>query len=118
MSRFLDHIDAQLSEIDSAGLYKRERPIAGPQGAHIAVDGREMLNLCANNYLGLADHPTLQAAAKAAIDSHGYGMASIRFICGTQPQHREHETALAKYLGMAVCLSRFWGPKMRSCPTR
>ncbi|MEM9475503.1 MAG: glycine C-acetyltransferase [Pseudomonadota bacterium] len=100
MSRFLDHIDAQLSEIDSAGLYKRERPIAGPQGAHIDVDGREMLNLCANNYLGLADHPTLQAAAKAAIDSHGYGMASVRFICGTQPLHRELETALAQFLGM------------------
>lgn len=100
MSRFLDHIDAQLSEIDSAGLNKRERPIAGPQGAHIDVDGREMLNLCANNYLGLADHPTLQAAAKVAIDSHGYGMASVRFICGTQPLHRELETALAQFLGM------------------
>ena len=101
MTEFLSHIETQLSEIEAAGLYKRERPIAGPQGARIAVDGREMLNLCANNYLGLADHPALEAAAKAAIDSHGYGMASVRFICGTQPLHRELETGLARFLGMA-----------------
>lgn len=100
MTEFLSHIETQLCEIEAAGLYKRERPIAGPQGARIAVGGREMLNLCANNYLGLADHPALEAAAKAAIDSHGYGMASVRFICGTQPLHRELETGLARFLGM------------------
>lgn len=98
--RFLSHIRETLTEIDAAGLMKRERPITSPQGAEIAVDGRELLNLCANNYLGLADDPRLAAAAKTAIDSHGYGMASVRFICGTQDLHRKLETALARFLGM------------------
>lgn len=98
--RFLSHVRDTLTEIDAAGLMKRERPITSPQGAEIAVDGRGLLNLCANNYLGLADDPRLAAVAKAAIDSHGYGMASVRFICGTQDLHRELETALARFLGM------------------
>jgi glycine C-acetyltransferase len=100
MSQFLDHVRTTLSEIDAAGLMKRERPITSPQAAHIAVAGRDMLNLCANNYLGLADDPRLAEAAKRAIDEHGYGMASVRFICGTQGIHRELETALARFLGM------------------
>jgi glycine C-acetyltransferase len=99
MTAFLDHLTQTLAEIDSAGLMKRERPLTGPQGAHIAVGGRDMLNLCANNYLGLADDPRLEAAAKAAIDAHGYGMASVRFICGTADLHRVLETALARFLG-------------------
>jgi glycine C-acetyltransferase len=78
---------------------KRERLIAGPQGAHLTMAGRPMLNLCANNYLGLADDPRLIAAAKAAMDGHGFGMASVRFICGTQDLHRQLETRLAAFLG-------------------
>jgi glycine C-acetyltransferase len=100
MSDFLTHVRATLAEIDAAGLMKRERPIASPQAAHIDVGGRDALNLCANNYLGLANDPRLAEAAKRAIDDHGYGMASVRFICGTQELHRELETALARYLGM------------------
>jgi glycine C-acetyltransferase len=99
MTAFLDHLAATLSEIDAAGLTKREREIEGAQGAHIRVGGREMLNLCANNYLGLADDPRLAAAAKAAIDAQGWGMASVRFICGTQTLHRDLERALARFLG-------------------
>ncbi|MCU4651521.1 glycine C-acetyltransferase [Roseibacterium sp. SDUM158016] len=98
---FLTRISETLTEIRAEGLWKAERPILSAQGGHIAVapDGRDMLNLCANNYLGLADHPALIAAAKAAMDDHGYGMASVRFICGTQDLHRALEDRLAAYLG-------------------
>ncbi|HYA74219.1 MAG TPA: aminotransferase class I/II-fold pyridoxal phosphate-dependent enzyme, partial [Roseiarcus sp.] len=100
---FLSHIRSVLSEIDAAGLTKRERLIAGPQGGRIRVAGergaREMVNLCANNYLGLADHPEIVAAAKRALDEFGFGMASVRFICGAQTQHRELELAIARHLG-------------------
>lgn len=96
---FLDHITRTLAGIDADGLMKRERLITGPQGAHVQMAGRKMLNLCANNYLGLADDPRLIAAAKAAMDDHGFGMASVRFICGTQDLHRRLETRLASYLG-------------------
>ncbi|MFP5478559.1 MAG: glycine C-acetyltransferase [Alphaproteobacteria bacterium] len=96
---FLDHITATLREIEADGLMKRERLITSAQGAHVAMEGRQMLNLCANNYLGLADDPRLIAAAKAAMDDHGFGMASVRFICGTQDLHRQLETRLARYLG-------------------
>jgi glycine C-acetyltransferase len=98
-SAFLDHVSATLAEIEAAGLMKRERLITGAQGAHVAMEGRQMLNLCANNYLGLADDPRLIAAAKAAMDDHGFGMASVRFICGTQDLHRQLETRLARFLG-------------------
>jgi glycine C-acetyltransferase len=98
---FLDHITATLAAIDADGLTKRERLITGAQGAHVKIAGRQMLNLCANNYLGLADDPRLIAAAKAAMDHHGFGMASVRFICGTQDLHRQLETRLAGYLGQA-----------------
>lgn len=100
---FLDRLTTELERIRADGLYKTERPITSPQGAHVAVteDGRTraMLNLCANNYLGLADSADLAAAAKSALDDHGYGMASVRFICGTQDLHRELEQALARFLG-------------------
>jgi glycine C-acetyltransferase len=99
MTGFLDHLTETLTGIEAAGLMKRERQIATPQGAHIRVGGREMLNLCANNYLGLADDPRLAAAAKAAIDAEGWGMASVRFICGTREGHRALEQALARFLG-------------------
>ncbi len=100
---FLRHIRAALDEIEAAGLSKRERLIAGPQGGRIRVASdageRTLLNLCANNYLGLADHPEVIAAAKLAMDAFGFGMASVRFICGAQTLHRELEHAIARHLG-------------------
>ncbi len=96
---FLTRITETLREIDADGLRKVERPLTSAQGARITVGGRGLLNLCANNYLGLADHPRLIFAAKEAMDSLGYGMASVRFICGTQDLHRELEQKLADYLG-------------------
>ena len=99
MSRFLDDIQSRLTEIRAEGLWKTEREIAGPQGGHVSVSGREVINLCANNYLGLANHPDLIRAAQLALDRHGYGMASVRFICGTQSLHRELERRLAAFLG-------------------
>lgn len=98
--RFLNHLRDTLAGIEADGLMKRERLIEGGQGARVRVAGRQMLNLCANNYLGLADDPRLVAAAKAAMDSHGYGMASVRFICGTQDLHRALEARIAGFLGM------------------
>ncbi len=96
---FEEDLRQALSGIEAQGLMKRERPIESPQGGRVAVAGREMLNLCANNYLGLADDPRLVAAAKASLDVDGYGMASVRFICGTKPSHRALEQALAGFLG-------------------
>lgn len=96
---FLDHITDTLAEIDAEGMMKRERLITTPQGGEIAVGDREVINLCANNYLGLADHPELIATAKEAMDEKGFGMASVRFICGTQDIHRELEQKLAGFLG-------------------
>src|SRR5215204_4923450 len=88
-----------IDDIRDAGLYKGERVITSPQGARIEVaSAGQVLNLCANNYLGLADHPAIVAAAKAALDEWGYGMASVRFICGTQLPHRRLEEALSDYL--------------------
>jgi glycine C-acetyltransferase len=98
-SAFLEHLGDTLRGIEADGLMKRERLITSAQGAHVKVAGRDMLNLCANNYLGLADHPALIAAAKSAMDGHGYGMASVRFICGTQDLHRELEARIARFLG-------------------
>jgi glycine C-acetyltransferase len=93
------HLTQQLKEIREAGLEKPERVIGSPQGATVAVMERNVLNLCANNYLGLADHPAVVAAAKEALDRWGYGMASVRFICGTQEVHKELEQALSDFLG-------------------
>ena len=97
---FLDRLAAQGAELDSQGLYKRERVIASGQQALVRLEnGSEVVNLCANNYLGLANHPLLREAAHRAIDRYGYGMASVRFICGTQTVHRELEHKLSAFLG-------------------
>ncbi|PYK89281.1 MAG: glycine C-acetyltransferase [Verrucomicrobia bacterium] len=100
LAEFEKQLSQTLEEIKSQGLYKTERIITSPQDAHIAVaGGKRVLNMCANNYLGLADHPELIKAAKEALDSHGLGMASVRFICGTQDLHQQLEAALTKFLG-------------------
>lgn len=98
--KFQSHLVEQLDTIRSAGLEKRERVITTPQDAHIAVSGGDqVLNMCANNYLGLAEHPRVLAAAKQSLDQWGFGMASVRFICGTQAIHRQLEEALSSFLG-------------------
>jgi glycine C-acetyltransferase len=94
-----DDLAGRLAEAREAGLYKTEHVMTTPQGAHVDVDGRELLNLCANNYLGLASHPAMVEAAHEALDRWGYGMASVRFICGTQALHRELEERLSAFLG-------------------
>src|ERR1051326_804980 len=100
LAEFDQQLANTLAEIRSQGLYKTERIITSPQEAHIGIaGGRQVINMCANNYLGLADHPALIAAAKEALDSHGFGMASVRFICGTQDIHKQLEAALTKFLG-------------------
>src|SRR5258708_18515306 len=93
------HLVTQLNEIRNGGLEKQERVLMGPEGAVVSVLDRDVLNLCANNYLGLADDPDIVAAAKEALDRWGYGMASVRFICGTQEVHKELEAALTDFLG-------------------
>jgi glycine C-acetyltransferase len=90
---------AQLEEIEAGGLTKRERVIEGPQGVEISVGGRTVLNFCANNYLGLSSHPDVVRAAHAALDSHGYGLSSVRFICGTQDLHKQLERKIADFVG-------------------
>jgi len=89
----------QLAEIEAAGLWKHERTIASPQGAHITTNGKQVINFCANNYLGLSSHPRVVAAAKRALDERGYGLSSVRFICGTQDGHKQLEAAVSKFLG-------------------
>ncbi|MEC5147612.1 glycine C-acetyltransferase [Chitinophaga sp. 212800010-3] len=97
--KFITRLREELDDINKAGLYKRERIITSEQGAEIQVGGQTVLNFCANNYLGLSSHPAVIKAAKEAIDTHGYGMSSVRFICGTQDIHRELEEKIAKFLG-------------------
>ena len=98
---FIDYLDSQISSVRDAGLYKSERVLTGAQQAEIAVqDGAQVLNFCANNYLGLANHPDLIEAAKAGLGAHGFGMASVRFICGTQDIHKILENKLSDFLGM------------------
>lgn len=99
---FKDHMTAQIGEISNAGLYKAERVITTPQDAHISVSNRDdaVLNMCANNYLGLAEHPEVIAAAHEGLEKWGYGLASVRFICGTQQIHKELEERLTDFLGM------------------
>ena len=101
MSNTLSDISAELDAIRAQSLWKTERPILGHQSAHIRVRSGDVLNFCANNYLGLADHPDLVAAARGALDTHGLGMASVRFICGTSDLHLSLERRIADYLGMA-----------------
>lgn len=97
--KFVARIQAELGEIRQSGLYKNERIISSPQGAEITVNGKTVLNFCANNYLGLSSHPMVIEAAHKAIDHRGYGMSSVRFICGTQDIHRQLEQKLAEFLG-------------------
>ena len=97
---FQAHLRQELDSIQDSGLYKREVEITSAQGARVEIDGnRSLLNLCANNYLGLAPHPEVRAAASRALEEWGYGMAAVRFICGTQKLHRELERELAGFLG-------------------
>ena len=97
---YKQHLERELEEIAQAGLYKNERIIVSPQGAVIRIaDGKEVLNFCANNYLGLSNHPALIEAAKNGLDSHGYGVSSVRFICGTQDIHKQLEASIAHFFG-------------------
>src|ERR1700757_1346919 len=95
----IERLRGELSALREQGLYKSERVLAGPQGGVVRAAGREVINLCANNYLGLANHPAVRAAAQRSLDRYGYGMASVRFICGTQETHKELEGRLARFLG-------------------
>lgn len=97
---FYAHLSTQLAQTQADGLYKQERIISSPQSAAIEVGDQEVINFCANNYLGLANHPELINAAKLGLDSHGFGMASVRFICGTQDLHKRLEASLSAFLGM------------------
>src|SRR5262245_61334907 len=103
-------LQPQLEDLRQRGLYKRERQLQGPQGAAIQVGGREVINFCANNYLGLANHPAIVAAAHEGLDHHGYGLSSVRFICGTQDLHKKLEGAIARFLGKddAILYSSCW----------
>jgi len=99
-SKFQDHLTKELAGIKEAGLFKNERVIVSPQGAEITISsGAEVLNFCANNYLGLSNNPKLIAAAKEALDTHGYGLSSVRFICGTQDLHKTLEAKIAEFFG-------------------
>ena len=89
-------IDDEVAALREAGLYTTIRTIDSPMDAWVTIDGRRLLNFCANNYLGLADHPDIIAAAKQALDTHGFGMASVRFICGTQDLHKQLEKTIAE----------------------
>ena len=99
-----DELAATLKEIEEAGLYKRERELTTPQSSHVATTGGEALNFCANNYLGFADHPEVVAASRKALDEWGFGMASVRFICGTQTQHTLLEERLSEFLGLEATI--------------
>ncbi len=103
-------LQTQLADLQAKGLFKRERQLQGPQGSAIRVGGREVVNFCANNYLGLANHPDIVAAAAEGLTQYGYGMASVRFICGTQEIHRQFEQGIARFLGKddAILYSSCW----------
>jgi glycine C-acetyltransferase len=94
---FIERIKDELQEVKNAGLYKTERIITSPQGAEITVNEKKVLNFCANNYLGLSSHPKVIEAAQKALNKYGYGMSSVRFICGTQDIHTELEQKLAEF---------------------
>src|SRR3984893_3539924 len=108
--RLREHLQTQLDELKARGLFKRERQLQGPQGSAISVAGRDVVNFCANNYLGLANHPDIVAAAHQGLDRFGYGMASVRFICGTQEIHKHFEAGIARFLGKgdAILYSSCW----------
>jgi len=103
-SSFKQHLQQELNAIKDAGLFKEERPIASAQGVTIEVQGRRVINMCANNYLGLSSHPAILSAVKAGLDRRGYGMSSVRFICGTQDIHQELERRIASFLQMDEAL--------------
>src|SRR6266446_4391103 len=109
-TRLRELLRSQLNDLRVQGLYKRERQLEGPQGSAIRVGGREVINFCANNYLGLANHPTIVGAAADGLRRYGYGMASVRFICGTQDAHKNLEQSLAKFFGKdeAILYSSCW----------
>jgi glycine C-acetyltransferase len=96
--KFVERISAELNEIRTAGLYKSERIITSAQGPEIEVNGKKVLNFCANNYLGLSSHPKVMEAARKYVDHRGYGLSSVRFICGTQDIHKELEAKISKFL--------------------
>jgi glycine C-acetyltransferase len=96
----IERLRSDLAALREQGLYKTERVLTSPQGGVVHAAGRDVINLCANNYLGLANHPSVRAAAQRSLDTYGYGMASVRFICGTQAPHKELEQRLARFLGM------------------
>src|SRR5438270_5904613 len=98
-TKLRQHLRQQLDDLRQQGLYKRERLLQGPQGSAIRVAAREVINFCANNYLGLANHPAVVEAAQEGLRRYGYGLASVRFICGTQELHKELETRIARFLG-------------------
>src|SRR5579859_3764433 len=108
--RLRGYLQTQLDDLAARGLFKRERQLQTPQGSAIAVAGREVINFCANNYLGLANDPTIVAAARAGLDHFGYGMASVRSICGTQEIHKQFEAGIARFLGKddAILYSSCW----------
>jgi 7-keto-8-aminopelargonate synthetase-like enzyme len=97
--KLVTRLQTEIEEIKASGLYKNERVISSPQGAEIVVNGQKVLNFCANNYLGLSSHAKTVEAAHKYIDSHGFGMSSVRFICGTQDIHKELEQKVAEFLG-------------------
>ncbi len=109
-SRLCDLLQSQLDDLKKQGLFKKERQLEGPQGSAIRVGGREVINFCANNYLGLANHPAIVEAAHEGLRRYGYGMASVRFICGTQDLHRQLEGAVSRFLGKddAILYSSCW----------
>src|SRR6266436_8687887 len=100
-TRLRELLRTQLDDLKAKGLYKRERLIQSPQGTAITVNGREVVNFCANNYLGLANHPEIVAAAREGLTKYGYGLSSVRFICGTQELHRDLEGTIARFHGKA-----------------
>src|SRR5262245_65706656 len=108
--RLREHLAGQLADVQAKGLFKRERQLQGPQGSAIRVAGREVINFCANNYLGLANHPAIVAAAEQGLKQYGYGMASVRFICGTQELHKQFEADIARFFGKddAILYSSCW----------
>jgi glycine C-acetyltransferase len=97
--KYLKHLQNELTNIENDGLYKRERIITSQQSAEIVANGKSLLNFCANNYLGLSNHPEVMKASQDMIETHGYGMSSVRFICGTQDIHKELEAKISEFLG-------------------
>src|SRR5438552_12076431 len=114
--RLREHLRTQLDDLKAKGLFKRERQLQGPQGSAIKVGGKEVVNFCANNYLGLANHPDIVAAAADGLKRFGYGMASVRFICGTQEFHKQIDNAISRILGKDDAILYSSCSDANSCP--